>query len=209
MNVVQMPAKYLTMILTCFLFAIPAEAQVVAGVEFTTYEVSLGVGEMVQYVGQAYDSGGNPVTSGVTYTYVTNQPTLLEIGSTTGLAIALSKATPSDGLLVIVRAEYDGGLIMRIASFQEGELSWADTINDGTVGQPYLAQLCGYIVDADGYIVSQSRPPPDCPLVFAQRPAPPAFSTKGQRPQPFPCSQAFPESGPTSFCSAVQVKIRK
>jgi len=178
--------RNLILILTLLLFAIPAEAQTVAdtlsvtiegdlaGVEFATFSVSLRIGDTVQYVGQAYDSEGDPVTNGVVYTYATNQPTLLQIDAASGVAVALGKATPADNLLVIVRAEY-GGLALRVASFQGGELNWGSTLPPAVVGEPYHAQLCSYLVDSDGFLVSQSLAPPVCPLVFAQRPTPPAF----------------------------------
>ena len=170
--------KYLRWLILAFLLATPIQAQVVAdtlrvtiqgdsiaGVSFTVFSVTLTVGDTVQYVAQAYDADGDPITSGVVYTYASSDTTLLRILPASGWALALQKGQVD----VIVRAEY-GGLTMQVASFRDGELTWGS----GKVEVGETLQYCAYIVDGGGYLVGQSQPPPTCPLVFPERAAPPA-----------------------------------
>ena len=167
-----------------------------AGVAFQSFEVELRIGDTVTYVAQAVDSEGDPVTSGVVYTYASSDTTLLVIDAITGFATALRKGN----MEVIVRAEY-GGLETWTASFRDGDLNWTGhdkvplhlwepSLGDSTwyaaedrwvydqtpVPNPDpTLQFCLYIVDARGYLVGQSVPPPTCPLAIAERPTSPAY----------------------------------
>ena len=166
--------KYLRwLILAALLLAPPIQAQVVAdtlrvtiegdlaGVSFTVFSVTLTVGDTVQYVAQAYDEDGDPITTGVVYTYASSDTTLLRILPASGWALALQKGNVD----VIVRAEY-GGLIVHVASFRDGELTWGS----GNIEKGQTLQYCAYIVDGGGYLVGQSQPPPICPIAFLPRP---------------------------------------
>jgi hypothetical protein len=134
-----------------------------AGVGITTFEQTFRIGDTVQFVAEAYDSEGDPVSA--VFTWASADTTAVRIDAATGLAVGVGKGS---NVAIWVRAE--AVQEMRLASFRPPDsLNWTgqDTIPIGA-----NLQYCAYLVDAVGFLVSDSPGPPICPIVFLPRPEP-------------------------------------
>lgn len=183
------PIRFLCWAVLALLVAVPAHAQLVtdtvrvtvegdlAAVGITSFEATFRIGDTVQFVAEAYDSEGDPVTA--VFTWASEDPAVVSIDPNTGLAVGLTKGT---NVAIWVRAEAVGE--MRLASFRPPDsLNWSgfDTLTiqrdsaGEIIGAPPELQYCAYLVDPVGYLVADSPGPPLCPVVFLPR-AEPVFT---------------------------------
>jgi hypothetical protein len=133
-----------------------------AAVGITSFEATFRIGDTVQFVAEAYDSEGDPVSA--VFTWASEDPAVVSIDPNTGLAVGQTKGS---NVAIWVRAEAVGEI--RMASFRPPDsLNWsgADTID--AIGE--TLQYCAYVVDPGGYLVAESPGPPTCPIVFNPRP---------------------------------------
>lgn len=144
-------------------------------------DTTISIGDSIQFSAEAFDSEGDPVNA--MFTWVSRDSTIVQINSTTGLALALSKGNVE----IIVRAERIGELFL--ASFRPPDsLNWTgiDSIAKGET-----LQYCAYLVDPYNKLLGEDPGPPTCPTVYLPR-TEPSFSLFALIPRTrclmFPCS---------------------
>lgn len=127
------------------------------------YEGTPRIGDTIQFVGEAYDSEGDPVTA--TLTWATSDSTIMSIDASSGEAVVHAKGTVSIYLLAeLVQS-------LALGAFRPEDGPTTITFPDPPhwdLHEGESLQMCGYLLSPEGLLVAQSAGSPGslCPGAF-------------------------------------------